>query len=128
MDDATQALADEKSRRPPACHTWPLPTLRTDEDSADTAFGLLGEWQDDRCAGCGYRGDLVIDHDHDTGLVRGLLCRSCNTFEPHAEPGTTLAMYRERPPVAILQLTPWRYVSPWSGEAQPRDSGSPGAW
>lgn len=41
--------------------------------------------QDNRCAICGDRpsgvgrfGSLVIDHDHDTGAVRGLLCSSCN--------------------------------------------------
>lgn len=44
-------------------------------------------FQDGRCAVCGSSsGPLVIDHDHDTGKVRGLLCRSCNVSEgvtPH---------------------------------------------
>jgi hypothetical protein len=45
--------------------------------------------QEHRCAICGkeenniYRGDkklinLSVDHDHNTGKVRGLLCRTCN--------------------------------------------------
>ena len=41
--------------------------------------------QDGRCAICGRRGSgtkqhdrMSIDHDHGTGRVRGLLCRSCN--------------------------------------------------
>lgn len=31
------------------------------------------------CHICGSLSDLVIDHNHNTGLIRGILCRSCNT-------------------------------------------------
>lgn len=35
--------------------------------------------QDDRCAICGDSGRrLSVDHDHETGVVRGLLCPNCN--------------------------------------------------
>lgn len=35
--------------------------------------------QDGRCAICGVAPDtLVVDHCHDTGVTRGLLCRWCN--------------------------------------------------
>ena len=34
--------------------------------------------QDGRCAICDKIADLVLDHDHDTGLARGLLCDPCN--------------------------------------------------
>lgn len=42
----------------------------------------LYDAQDRKCAGCGRSIDLQknthIDHDHVTGLVRGILCRGCN--------------------------------------------------
>lgn len=33
-----------------------------------------------RCALCERRTELVIDHDHATGKVRGLICAQCNTL------------------------------------------------
>lgn len=34
--------------------------------------------QDGRCAICGKEANLVLDHCHETGRIRGLLCRPCN--------------------------------------------------
>jgi hypothetical protein len=82
----------------------------------DDGAGVLAEWQDGRCAICGKARDLVCDHDHETGLVRGWLCQSCNTAEgTHQEPDTIFARYRERPPAAILGITA-RYLNPVTGE------------
>ena len=44
------------------------------DDEYDAIF-FLG-----KCATCGTTNDLCIDHDHETGDVRNLLCRKCNTI------------------------------------------------
>jgi len=41
-------------------------------------YRAMIERQSGVCAICGKERKLVIDHDHKTGVVRGLLCNSCN--------------------------------------------------
>ena len=45
-------------------------------------YYLLLDKQERKCAICGKTDgkiNLAIDHNHETGVVRGLLCRKCNT-------------------------------------------------
>ena len=77
----------------------------------------LAYWHDGRCAVCGISGQrLVKDHDHETGLIRGLLCRQCNSAEPHDD--GLFRRYRERSPALILGIQV-RYVDPIGGLAAP---------
>ena len=42
-------------------------------------FRLLKDVQDGRCAICGEQPDtLCVDHNHESGAIRGLLCKKCN--------------------------------------------------
>lgn len=74
-----------------------------------------------RCAVCGVVRDLMVnDHDHGTGMIRGLLCRACNTAEGRrVDPRSTAVLdgYRSRHPALILDVylpyTGFGWVSGW---------------
>jgi hypothetical protein len=87
---------------------------------ADPPNGLLLDWHDGRCAICGRDlARLVHDHDHETGQVRGLLCRRCNAREGHAsDPEDVFAMYRRRRPALILGVI-LSYTDPVHGHSGP---------
>lgn len=103
----------------PACWSWAadpavlkeLRMIAADEpsDAVDllpeqqVAYAMLEYWHKGRCAICGQapvRG-LARDHDHASGLIRGLLCSACNTAEGRSD-SWLFRNYRQRPPAAIL--------------------------
>lgn len=70
----------------------------------------LYELQDERCATCDHP-PQVIDHCHSTLLVRGLLCRDCNSREADFSRGRSVCVheppycfenYWDAPPAAPL--------------------------
>ena len=70
----------------------------------------MAHWQDGRCGLCGFRDRLVEDHDHETGMVRGLLCRSCNTTDGRGD-GHNLDKWRDGTTVASHMGIEKVYVS-----------------
>jgi hypothetical protein len=94
----------------PACWTWSLPT-EADLNDGDRAC-FIGVWQADRCAVCGISTpySFVVDHDHETGLVRGYLCKRCNLHES----GSTRLIYeryRLANPASVCGAE-WEYAPP----------------
>lgn len=104
----------------PACWGWAVDAVILDQLRAATtessgtgvnvlpeqraAYAMLERWHDGRCAICGETpvgGGLVRDHDHDSGLMRGLLCSPCNIAEGRTD-ALLFENYRRRPPCAIL--------------------------
>lgn len=100
----------------PACWSWATPTGPAPRDPDPDVAGLaaIEEWQAGRCGICSSETSLVTDHDHATGLVRGLLCQRCNTAEAFRGVGP-YRRYRERPPAAILRVKA-RYWDPIAGD------------
>lgn len=95
--------------------------MAIDRTPEGRARALLSWWQDGRCAVCNVRGmHLAEDHDHVSGLVRGYLCRSCNTREGlYGEPDASpFARYRVKHPASILKLE-LRYWDPFTKDYAP---------
>lgn len=98
----------------PSCHVWQVPDGEVPPHLSATR--ALRRWQAGSCAMCSASPRrMLVDHCHQTGLVRGLLCTSCNTAEGL---GSSLAFvaYRERPPAVMLGVKE-QYGSPWDGFA-----------
>ena len=118
LEDARQKFFERAQRT--GCTPEQAQVLWNLECAAEALTGgaedALVRWQNGNCAICGKARDLVCDHDHETGLVRGWLCQSCNATEGrNHEPDTIFERYRERPPATILGLT-IRYLNPVTGE------------
>jgi hypothetical protein len=113
----------------PACWSWAPPT-EADRERVRGRYAYLVEamgegdplkrtlaglvmvdWQQDRCAACASKTEVLVeDHDHLTGLVRGYLCRGCNTAEGMNGDGARVwREYRERNPASICGIREFYY-------------------
>lgn len=97
-----------------------LPDLRG--MPAEDAWFAFRDAHHGRCALCREdRGRLYIDHDHTTGLVRGLLCRGCNRLTPSSMVHAPLNAFTSAPDVVLYCQWPpadvcgirERYFSPF---------------
>lgn len=99
-------------------------------------YGVTQEWWDEAWERCGGHCPACskpfsttrlpcIDHDHVSGLDRGLLCRDCNTAagERHdkAQWFRNMADYLDRPPMADWEC----YVPGSIGEHRQQQSATP---
>lgn len=87
----------EKHRRTSATYWRELSAERRWEINIKQAYGMTARDyyvmfvdQKQACAICKAKPDakLLVDHCHRTGMVRGLLCHSCNTLVGHLEKKT----------------------------------------
>lgn len=81
--------------------------LRREFHTTLAQYEAISIWQDRRCGMCKrlateFKNGLALDHDHKTGLVRGLLCFMCNRMLGKFRDNDALlkaaARYVENPP------------------------------
>src|ERR1039457_7541616 len=86
----------------------------------------LAEVQGHVCALCLAVGKfLVLDHEHETGLARGMVCRACNDREGSCPAGhdPIVDAYRANPPAAAAE---WSWVrAGLARPGRPRRFGTP---
>lgn len=104
----------------PACWAWQPFSYRVGPGSVEAAMRALRAWHKRRCGMCGEVPRLlVVDHDHNTALVRGLLCDDCNKREGTARAkDDVFARWRAVPSAAILGVVAV-YASQQTGVADP---------
>lgn len=63
------------------CHAQPAEYFRQyNYDLSPDEYQKLFDEQQGRCKICQKVKKLCVDHNHKTGVVRGLLCKPCNTM------------------------------------------------
>lgn len=124
---APRASKSTRTRKPlrtlrpgdPACWAW-QPFNFGRRLTPEKSLRALYAWHKGCCGICGEVPRLlVVDHDHQTSLARGLLCDDCNKAEGTArDKDDVFARWRAVPATAILGLV-FVYVSTHKGVADP---------
>jgi len=61
-----------------------------------------------QCVICGETGALVVDHDHHTNKVRGMLCNNCNLGLGHFKDDPLLLEFASQYLYASADLPEWK--------------------
>lgn len=100
-------------------------------------FAALQEAQGGHCAICPASEKLVVDHDHSTGVVRGLLCDPCNQSlglmqdspDRFVRAAAYVIMAKHKPAAAMIKANAQAAqagVAPATRTLGPQASGVPG--
>lgn len=101
---------------PPSAETWlawraSLPPIPAGCFSRAGKKAALADIQGGLCAACLTAGmALEMDHDHRTGYVRGLLCRSCNVQAGKQE---SQLFGVDRPDIVLYLANPPAFGARW---------------
>lgn len=96
----------EKRSAQAQCYEYGISMERRDELFADNGG---------RCAICRREISTVIDHDHETGVVRGALCRGCNLAIGYFKDNTESLLR------AIQYLNKFRKLQAYCGNTEATD-------
>lgn len=108
-------MTTQDSFLPCSLETWqqwraslpPLPQARLTGEHIREALIICQQGTCALCLAPGPGSTLVVDHEHPTGLVRGLICQSCNLAEGRTPAGhdPVIDAYRANPPAAGTDWT-----------------------
>jgi hypothetical protein len=118
-----------KDRRALRWHPWGAAYLDDSRLTPSEKRDRLYVLQEGKCGACGApglpcaapgrKGKLFLDHDHYTGLVRGLICQPCNQREGIMDSGlmrgdySHITAYLASPPAADLDWL-WDFPAGWT--------------
>lgn len=116
LDEFAKSKGKNKSGYCKICYSAYLHarTLRNAFGIDPAEYERLSDMQDGRCAICRTKPRsrrLAVDHDHKTGVIRGLLCSRCNHKVLGAANESSImlrraARYLDRPPAVAGEMEP----------------------